>query len=109
MKHTKSGVRYPRTSPTERAALLREFEGSDLSAAAFARREGVGYSTFYHWRRQARTTAAPAFVELDLSPAPVTEGLLIELGPVPRLRLKGAHQVALAAQLLQALHAPTPC
>ena len=109
MKHTKSRVRHRRTSLTERAALLRAFERSGLSAAAFARQHGLGYSTFYHWRRQARTATAPAFVEVDLSPAPVTEGLLIELGPVPRLRLTRAPQVALAAQLLQALHAPTPC
>ena len=109
MKHTKSMVRHPRTSLAERAALLHEFEHSGLSAAAFARQQGVGYSTFYHWRRQARTATAPAFVEVDLSPAPVAESLLVELGPVPRLRLTHAPQVALAAQLLRALHAPTPC
>ena len=109
MKHTKSLDRHPRTSPTERAAWLQAFNRSGLCAAAFAREHGIGYSTFYHWRRQARTATAPAFVEVDLSPAPVTESLLIELGPVPRLRLSSAPQVALAARLLQALQAPTPC
>jgi transposase-like protein len=109
MKHTKSLVRHRRTSLTERAVLLQAFERSGLSAAAFARQHGLGYSTFYHWRRQARTATAPAFVEVELPSAPVTEDLLIELGPAPRLRLTSAHQVALAAQLLQALQAPTPC
>ena len=109
MKHTKSLVRHPRTSPGQRAAFLREFERSGLSAAAFAREHGLGSSTLYYWLRQARSATAPAFVEVDLSPAPVTESLLIERGPVPRLHLSSAHQVALAAQLLQALHTPTPC
>ena len=109
MKHTRRLARQPRTTATERAAFLEKFERSGLGAAAFAREHGIGYSTFYHWRRQARTATAPAFVEVDLSPAPVTESLLIELGPVPRLRLTSAHQVALAAQLLQALQTPRPC
>ena len=109
MKHAKSLVRHPRTSHTERTALLQAFKRSGLSAAVFAREHGLGYSTFYHWLRQARTATAPAFVEVDLSPAPVTESLLIELGPVPRLRLTSMHQIALAARLLQALQAPTPC
>ena len=109
MKHTKPLVRHRRTSLTERTALLQEFERSGLSAAAFARKHGLGYSTFYHWRRQACMATAPAFLEVDLPPAPVPEDLLIELAPAPRLRLKSVHQVALAAQLLQALQAPTPC
>jgi transposase-like protein len=109
MKHPKSLTRHRRTSPAERAAFLHEFQRSGLSAAAFARQPGLGHSTFYHWRRQIHTANTPAFVELDLPAAPETEPLLLELGPVPRLRLSSVHQVALAAQLLQALNAPTPC
>lgn len=109
MKHPKPPVRHPRTSRPQQAALVREFKRSGLSAGAFAREHGLGYSTFYHWLRRARTVTAPAFVEVDLPPAPVTEGLLLELGPAPRLRLTSVHQIALAARLLQALQAPTPC
>lgn len=109
MKHPKPAAQHRRTTPSQRAAFLHEFKRSGLAAAAFAREHGIGYSTFFHWRRQARAACAPAFVEVDLPPAPSAEGLVIELGPAPRLRLTSVHQVALAAQLLQALQAPTPC
>lgn len=108
MKPTTSRGRHRRTSLTERAAILHEFKRSGLAAAVFAREHGLGGSTFHPWLRQARRAAAPAFVEVDLPPVPLTEDLLVELGATPRLRLSSVRQVALAAQLLQALQAPTP-
>jgi lambda repressor-like predicted transcriptional regulator len=84
-----------------RAALLREFEMSGLSMAAFCRSRDVGYSTLALWRRVARgKTDPPArFVEIEpavagpeprpLSPgrepaerSPLTGALLAEL-PLP--------------------------
>ena len=109
MNPTPMRTRSRRTTGDARAALLLAFQRSGLSAAAFAREHGLGGSTFYHWLRQARTASPPAFVEVELPPALTTEGLVIELSPAPRLHLAGRHQVALAAQLLQALQTPRPC
>jgi hypothetical protein len=37
-----------------------------LSAAAFARQQGIGYTTFSGWRhRRAKTKASPAFIEVE--------------------------------------------
>ena len=109
MKPTPIRTRSCRTSSDARAALLLAIQRSGLSAAAFAREHGLGGSTFYHWLRQARRASPPAFVEVELPLALATEGLVIELSPAPRLHLTGRHQVALAAQLLQALQTPRPC
>ena len=64
-----------RSIPTQnrRAALLREFEESGLSMAAFCRQWGLGYSTLVAWRRAARVdcsesplhASAPRFVEIE--------------------------------------------
>ena len=45
-----------RSIPTQnrRVALLREFEESGLSMAAFCRQWGLGHSTLVAWRRAAR-------------------------------------------------------
>lgn len=109
MKPTRSRTGSRRTTDDARAALLLEFQRSGLSATAFAREHGLGCSTLYHWLRQARTAPPPAFVEVDLPPALLKEGLVIELSPAPRLRLTSRHQVELAAQLLQTLQASRPC
>ena len=64
-----------RSIPTQnrRAALLREFDESGLSMAAFCRQWGLGYSTLVAWRRAARVNrfespghdSAPRFVEIE--------------------------------------------
>ena len=65
-----------RSIPTQnrRAALLREFEESGLSMAAFCRQWGLGYSTLAAWRRAAARMerfgctgheSAPRFVEVE--------------------------------------------
>jgi|SRR5579872_3122107 len=96
------------TNPAERADLLDAFERSGLSAAAFARKHGIRYGTFDVWRRQRRK-AAPGFVQVEVAPAPESVELVIEFGPGARLRVASAAQVALAAQLLQALNSRRPC
>jgi transposase-like protein len=101
--------RAPRTDAAQRAELLAAFDRSGLSAADFARRHGVHYTTFCAWRRrrdQAKASAAFVQVELD-SPAPPSE-LVIELGAA-RLRLVSAAQLPLAARLLQILQEGQRC
>jgi transposase-like protein len=109
-----SSDRPPRqhhTNPAERADHLDAFERSGLSAAAFARKLGIRPGTFDAWRRQRRTAAraAPSFVQVEVAPAQGAVDLVIEFGSVARLHLASAAQVALAAQLLQALNSRRPC
>jgi hypothetical protein len=46
---------------------------------------------------------------VELAPPPVAGGLIIELEVGARLRVESSRQIALAAQLLQTLHASRPC
>jgi transposase-like protein len=102
--------RRPRTTAAQRTELLAAFAASGLSAAAFARRQDLHYTTFCGWRHaQAKTRPAPGFVQVELPPsAPPTE-LIVELGAGVRLRLTSAAQLELAAGLLHHLRAATPC
>jgi hypothetical protein len=97
-----------RTSRHQRAQLLADFEKSGLSAAAFARQQGLKYTTFFGWRGQ-QAKPSPGFVQVVLpEPSPAAE-LVLELGPIARVRLSSPGQILLAARLLQTLHAPSPC
>ncbi len=108
-----NGFRRPRrqrTAPGRRAQLLAAFDRSGLSAAAFARQHGIGYSTFCGWRhRQGKRPASPAFVEVELSGSAVAVELLIEVGAQARLRLSSPAQVELAARLLHRFNALISC
>ena len=101
--------RAARTDAAQRAQLLAAFDRSGLSAADFARRHGVHYTTFSGWRqRRDRAKASPAFVQVELaSPMPPSE-LVIEMGAA-RLRLVSVPQLPLAARLLQMLQEDRRC
>jgi hypothetical protein len=99
-----------RTDAARRAQLLATFDQSGLSAAAFARQHGLHYTTFCGWcHRRAKRPSPPAFVQVELDPPSAAEGLIIELESGARLRVESSRQIALAAQLLQTLHASRPC
>jgi hypothetical protein len=106
--------RARRTDAAQRSQLLAQFDRSGLSAAAFARQEGIHYTTFCGWRqRRDQAKASPDFVQVELTPsaAPVDLAkaeVVIEPG-VARLRLSSPVQLPLAARLLQCLNAPPPC
>ena len=103
-------LRRPRTSPRQRAQLLAAFERSGLSAAAFARQQGIGYSTFCGWRhRQAQPHPSPAFVEVELAEPLAAVELWIEVGAHARLCLTEAAQVELAARFLHRFNALASC
>lgn len=93
--------RRARTPLGRRIQLLAAFDRSGLSAAAFARQQGIGYTTFCGWRhRQAKTPSSPGFIEVQLAePAGVIE-LRIDLGAHARLHLTSASQIELAARFL---------
>lgn len=110
MKTSTRSHRTPRTTVAERAQLLAAFDRSGLSAAAFARKQGIHYTTFCGWRsRRSMTKPAPAFVQVELATPPTADGLVVELGGNARLRIESARQIALAAQLLQHLNAARAC
>jgi hypothetical protein len=92
-----------RTTSSERAELLRAFDGSGLSAAAFARQHQINYTTFCGWRQRRDTAPAPGFVEVDMPERDVSAGLVVEVGAKIRLRISSADQVPLAATLLNQL------
>lgn len=104
-----------RTPRSRREELLAEYDRSDLSQAAFARRAGVRYPTFAHWVQERRgvgggaaapaASPSPRFVELRLPVAPPPSS-----SPMPELSvilpdgvvLRGAEPARLAA-LVRAL------
>jgi transposase-like protein len=112
MKTSNGSVRHrrSRTTATRRTQLLAAFERSGLSAADFARQHHLQYTTFCNWRqRQGKPQSSPGFVQVELPPPSAPAELVIELGSSARVRITEAGQLALAARLLKALCAPTPC
>ena len=100
--------RLRRTQADRRSQLLAAFDRSGLSAAAFARQQGLNYTTFCGWRHR-RAKASPGFVQVELpSPAAPVE-LVIELNAHARMRIGSAAQIELAARLLQALNTTRSC
>lgn len=110
MKTSHRTLRTPRTDSVQRAQLLAAFDCSGLSAAAFARKHQIRYTTFCGWRaRRSKAGPSPAFVQVELTAAPTVNGLIVELGGRARLRIESPDQLALAAQLLEHLNAVRPC
>lgn len=131
MKNSTRPWRAARTTAGRRAQLLAEFDRSGLSAAAFARKHQLNYTTFCGWTRerrlrsirdgasaplsrvwrarQSRATGSSAFVQVELAAPPGADALIVELGNHARLRIESAGQLALAAQLLRRLDAAGPC
>ena len=75
-----------------RAELLREYRASGLTQAAFARREGLNYSTFAGWvQRMTATAPEPIeFAQLRLPPV---------LPPSPKPALTSSEPVELEVRL----------
>lgn len=69
----------PATTPQQRAKILAAFEGSGLSAAAFARQSGIKYTTFCFLRQhRGKAKRSLAFTEVELSDPPREAELLFE-------------------------------
>lgn len=107
--------RSRRTTSSERAELLRAFDRSGLSAAAFARQEQINYTTFCGWRQRrdeaVGSPGAPKFLEVELpsAAAPSSSSLVVEVGAKIRLRIFRADQIPLAAALLTRLDQEEAC
>jgi hypothetical protein len=104
-----------RTSKGQRRTILAEFERSGMSAAQFAKRTGLKYSTLAGWLQRARRNQPlkrarrlrllEAVVE---STAGMVAGaaLVLELPGGVRLALVDERQAALAAVLVRELAKP---
>ena len=101
-----------RTSEEQRRLILSEFERSGVSAAQFAQRAGVKYSTFAAWVQRYRRLRRPGLkpsvrlLEAVMAPASPSSGLLVELPGGARLQIHQTTQVSLVAALLRALEKP---
>jgi transposase-like protein len=102
-----------RASKEQRRVVLAEFERSGMSAAAFAQRTGLKYSTFAAWVQRYRRTKRPVrksplrlLEAVTAQPAPVVIALQLQLPGGARLEISEASQIPLAAALLSALEKP---
>jgi hypothetical protein len=107
----------------QRAAILKAFDESSLSAMAFCRQHGLSYSTFATWIQKRRREQTPGVTGAE-APGPAFAEVVIEEGKAapnatPPLRVilrsgvsfevVSADQVPLAAGLIQSLAGPRPC
>ena len=102
-----------RASKEQRRVILAKFAQSGMSAAQFARRTGLKYSTFAGWlqryRRVKRPVRKPALrlLEAVVAPtAPAAELLMVQLPGGARLAISEASQIPLVAALVRALEKP---
>lgn len=83
-----------RTSKEQRRVILAEFERSGISAAAFAQRTGLKYSTFAAWVQRYRRTKRPVrksplrlLEAVATQPAPIVVPLQVQLPGGARLEI----------------------
>lgn len=106
----KRDTRGRRVTPAERRSeLVEAYRRSGLTMAAFARREGINYTTFAHWVTKAPRAAAGKepvkFAELRLplsSPVPEPAGERLEVRLPDGTVLRGG-RVADVVALVRAL------
>ena len=98
-----------RTTREQRRLILAEFQRSGMSAAAFARRAGLKYSTFAFWVQHQRRRPQPGrqspvrLLEAVVAAVPSSSGLRVQLPGGAILELREASQIPLVAALLHAL------
>lgn len=104
-----------RVSKAQREVILAEFERSGVSAAQFAQRTGLKYSTLAGWlqryrrakpRRRARSLRLLEAVVESARDTGVGTVLMLELPGGVRLEVADGKQAVLAAALLRALAGP---
>jgi hypothetical protein len=98
-----------RVDPQRRTRLIEEFEQSEMTAVAFARRHRLNYTTFCGWLHRHRRADQPAFVEVEVLGQTGGEGLVVELGSQARVRLEEEAQVPLLASLIKACNSTGAC
>ena len=99
-----------RATMEQRQVIIAEYERSGVSAAQFAKRSGMKYSTFAGWlARYRRSKRQGGSATVRLLEAVVEEDsrdknpLVLELPGGARIEIKNAAQAALAGTLLRTL------
>jgi transposase-like protein len=102
-----------RASKEQRRVILAKFEQSGMSAAQFAQRTGLKYSTFAAWVQRYRRTKRPErkpavhLLEAVVTPAaPAAALLVVHLSGGARLEMSDASQIPLVVALVRALEKP---
>ena len=101
-----------RASKEQRRVILAKFEQSGMSAAQFAQRTGLKYSTFAAWVQRYRRVKRPErrpemrLLEAVVAPTAPAPGLLVHLPNGARLEISEASQIPLAAALVRAMEKP---
>jgi hypothetical protein len=101
-----------RASKEQRRVILAKFEQSRMSAAQFAQRTGLKYSTFAAWVQRYRRTKRPErkpamrLLEAMVEPTAPAAGLQMHLTNGARLEINDASQIPLVAALVRALEKP---
>lgn len=91
------------TPRVRRAAIVRAFQASGLTQAAFARREGLNPKTLSHWLKPAeRTEPAVRFAQLSMPRAHAAVSSTLEVALVDGTIVRGGDAAAVAA-LVRAL------
>jgi len=102
--------RKRRFNSHRRARFLAAFDRSGLSAAAFARKHNLHYTTFCGWRqRRDQSVGSPEFVQVELPIGPSSLEVTIEMGRNARVRVHSADQIPLVAALLVQLTKEATC
>ena len=101
-----------RASKEQRRVILAKFDQSGMSAAQFARRTGLKYSTFAAWVQRYRRTKRPErkpalhLLEAVVTPAAPAAALVVHLPAGARLEISEASQIPLIVALVRALEKP---
>jgi hypothetical protein len=101
-----------RVSREQRRVILAEFARSGMSAARFAQRAGLKYSTFAGWLQRYGRTRRPRriqpvrLLEAVVSPPPSPPALWVHLPGGARLEFCDVSQVPLVGALLRTLEKP---
>lgn len=88
------------TPATRRHELVEAYKRSGLSQAAFARREGLRYSTFAHWVQQGTERPALTFAQVQLPPS-AAPALEVRFADGTILRGERAADVAILVKALR--------
>jgi len=94
------------TTPAERVALIAQYRDSGLTQKAFARQEGIKFSTFTSWVQGRRFAGRPGrkvrFAELPVMTAPsVLVGLAVQLPDGMVVRGSNPSEVAALVRALR--------
>jgi transposase-like protein len=103
-----------RTSKEQRCHILAEFERSGVSAAEFAKRSGIKYSTFAGWlqrHRRAKPKGQSPIMRLleavveqpQRGAASTASSVMVRLAGGTQIEITDAKQIPLAAALVRAL------